>query len=48
MPFEIRKQDTKYKVFSIGTDRPLSKKPLSYPQAKKQLIAVRINYRKKK
>jgi hypothetical protein len=46
MPFEIRKKSNGYKVFSIPTNRPLSKKILSKEEAKKQLVAVRIHYKK--
>lgn len=44
MPFEIRKVKGGYKVFTIPTNRPLSKLPLTASQAKKQLLAVRIHY----
>lgn len=44
MPFEIRKVKGGYKVFTIPTNRPLSKHPLTAQEAKKQLIAVRLHY----
>ena len=46
MPFFIKKVPGGYKVYT--QNRALSKTPLTYHEAEKQLTAVNINYRLQK
>jgi hypothetical protein len=46
MPFTIKKVKGGYKVFS--PTKALSKTPMNYHDAHKQLIAITINYRLQK